>query len=317
MILNVHGVGGGYLAPLTNDLPSKQVIARGESVWTARDLRCREEWNVSLSDFAISAGDLRLGNAVRGVLPELSGVARHVDQILNEGVGVVRVSGFDARGTGGGLDAYLALCRAVGTPRVSDDSLEYGHVTPAAGEGPVADYKSAATSSAAVALHTEHARAISAPRVVAFLCVSTATHGGDTVLVSGGDAHNRALECCPTAVARLYRPVPMARHPSVAAESVYDDAPVFSAHAGQLSVRYPRYWIERALPQADSAHTGLAVALADWNSVIDDEEAWARVSLETGDAIFVRNDRVLHGRTSFSAGKGTIRQRHLVRVLLD
>jgi hypothetical protein len=154
--------------------------------------------------------------------------------------------------------------------------------------------------------------------MLSLLCYRSAGEGGKSLLASGVRAHDVLAAEAPALAQRLYEEAPIARHPAFDPDPAhYDVDSVFSLVDDQLRVRYPRYWMRRALDAGvGPVDDHLRAAYDHLDDVLARPESSAEISLEPGDALFINNIKVLHGRTAFrDAGDGA--SRTMLRALID
>lgn len=207
------------------------------------------------------------------------------------------------------LARFHSICARLGAVRSTPSrSISAEHDR----SGSVSDYVSGSTSTSALRSHTEHGRSLIAPSIVALYCESPAVAGGQTFVVSGASAFIEMRRRSPEALYELMQPVAADIHPaSQTTQDTQTLAPVFVVSADDsLSVRYPRYWIERA---SESHSDLLKAAIEMLDEVLMLDALQFEVALGPGDSLFVSNSRVLHGRRGFRSD----RQRRLHRSLID
>jgi hypothetical protein len=126
------------------------------------------------------------------------------------------------------------------------------------------------------------------------------------------------LEEHPSLVQRLYNLAPIARHPQADADGKHFDIDrVFAPGPDGFRVRYPRYWLRRALDDgAAFADDELSSAFDALDALLQRPDLCLELRLEEGDVLFVNNTRVLHGRRAFTDPPDA-RGRLLLRALID
>jgi hypothetical protein len=155
--------------------------------------------------------------------------------------------------------------------------------------------------------------------VVGLLCLREAKRGGDSLLVSALTIFNELRSARPDLLARLLLPMPHDRRGEVpAGMKPYFEIPVFSFHAGQLTVFYQRQYFDSAQRFEDARRlTAEDVAALDlFDTIANDERLDLKMRLEPGDMQFVHNHTMLHDRTGFEDWPEPERKRHLLRLWL-
>ena len=155
--------------------------------------------------------------------------------------------------------------------------------------------------------------------IVGLLCLREARRGGDSLLVSALTVFNELRERAPQRLARLLRPMAHDRRGEVpAGQQPWFPMPVFSWHAGALTVFYQRQYFDSAQRFADAPRlTDDDVAALDaFDALANDERLVLRMRLAPGDMQFVHNHVLLHDRTGFEDWPEPERRRHLLRLWL-
>lgn len=132
--------------------------------------------------------------------------------------------------------------------------------------------------------------------VVGLLCLRRAQSGGLSSLVSVAAIYNRILAHNPHFLGLYYK----LWYFSHLCEPLPSLSPIFSHHAGKLSCRYLRQYIElgheiRQLPLSKVE----VEALDLFDSIMHDPTMRIDMMLEPGDIQFANNYAVLHSRTAF------------------
>lgn len=147
--------------------------------------------------------------------------------------------------------------------------------------------------------------------VFGLMCVRQAKSGGLTSLVSSGAVYNQLLEEYPEYLGVFYRPMYYA-HLGMDSSN---KAPVFSYHAGKLSCRYLRQYIELGAELQDRPLSRVEVEAMDvLDNILHDEDIRLDMMLEPGDLLLANNYSVMHSRTSFEDFEEVDKRRKLVRL---
>ncbi len=149
--------------------------------------------------------------------------------------------------------------------------------------------------------------------VFGLMCVRPALAGGLTSLVSSGAVYNEILTHHPEYLGLFYRPMYYAH----LGQDSSNKAPVFSYHAGKLSCRYLRQYIELGAELQKRPLSRVEVEALDvFDSIIHDEQIRLDMMLAPGDMLFANNYAVMHSRTAFEDYVELEKRRKLVRLWL-
>ena len=156
--------------------------------------------------------------------------------------------------------------------------------------------------------------------VVGLLCLKVSKSGGESLLVSGESIYKQIREQRPDLLEYLFAPIATDKRGEVEpGTKPYFTIPVFSWHAGKLSVIYQRQYIDSAQQFADalrltSAHVE---ALDLFDQLANDERLNFSMQLQPGDMQFVHNHSMLHDRGGFVDWPEAEKRRHLLRLWLS
>ncbi len=138
--------------------------------------------------------------------------------------------------------------------------------------------------------------------IVTLLCLKTAKRGGLSSIVSSMAIYNRMAAERPDLLQRLLVPFAMDRRGEVPpGAKPYTELPVFSAHAGLLSVLYSRRYIDSA-QRFDAVRrlTAEDVAALDYFDMLaNDSELRLDMEFRPGDVQLIHNHTILHDRTAY------------------
>ena len=156
--------------------------------------------------------------------------------------------------------------------------------------------------------------------VVGLMCINAAREGGASLLVSAESIYNRMRSLRPDLLQLLFQPIATDRRGEVpAGAKPFMEIPVFSWHAGFLTVFYQRQYIDSA-QRFDEARTltpAHVEALDLFDELANDPELSFEMQLEPGDMQFVYNHAQLHDRTAFVDWSDPDLRRHLLRLWLS
>ncbi|MBT6276526.1 MAG: TauD/TfdA family dioxygenase [Chromatiales bacterium] len=149
--------------------------------------------------------------------------------------------------------------------------------------------------------------------VVGLLCLRKARSGGVSSLVSVAALYNRMVEVCPHYLGLFYRPMYYAH----LGEELPTLTPLFSYHAGKLSCRYLRQYIELAHDVMGTSLSKVENEAFDFfDAIAADPELRLDMLLEPGDIQFANNYMILHSRTAFDDHEEQSRRRKMLRLWL-
>jgi hypothetical protein len=301
----------------------------GPSVWFADDMRGREaEWSYCLSPAEVAELESALcGVRARGLeiaaisrddfpLPTLGPMLdRLCDDVLT-GRGFVLLRGVpvEDRPIVESATIYWGIGTYFGSARSQNAKGHLlGHVYDLGG--------SSATDPTIRSYATSERQNFHIDRcdVVALLCLRRAKSGGLSAIASSMAVHNVMLERRPDLLERLYQPMPVDRRGEVPeGKAPFYEAPVFNAHADDVSVLYSRLHIgssqrfaeARRLEQEDIEALDMLAALAA------DDALRLDMTFMPGDIQFLHNHTILHARTGYEDWPEAERKRHLLRLWL-
>jgi hypothetical protein len=152
--------------------------------------------------------------------------------------------------------------------------------------------------------------------VVGLLCLNEAREGGDSLLVSAVSMYNAMRRERPDLLALLFEEIGTDRRGEVPpGEKPFFTIPVYSWHAGSLTVIYQRQYIDSAhAPRLTPAHIE---ALDMFDALANDARLNFSMRLAPGDMQFVYNHSLLHDRTAFIDWPEPERRRHMLRLWLS
>ena len=156
--------------------------------------------------------------------------------------------------------------------------------------------------------------------VVGLLCVNEAREGGDSLLVSAVTIYNVFRRERPDLLPCLFEDIATDRRGEVPpGQKPFFSIPVFSWHAGFLTVMYQRQYIDSAqrfseAPRLTARHVE---ALDHFDALANDPRLHLSMRLVPGDMQFVYNHSLLHDRTSFVDWPEQDRRRHMLRLWLS
>jgi hypothetical protein len=155
--------------------------------------------------------------------------------------------------------------------------------------------------------------------IVSLLCLKTAKSGGLSALVSAVSIYNEFRRLRPDLVPILFAPIETDRRGEVPpGVKPYFRIPVYSWHAGLLSVIYQRQYIEsaRRFPDVAPLTPQQTEALDLFDTLANDPRLVLHMEFRPGDIQLVHNHTLLHDRSAFEDWPEPERKRHLLRLWL-
>ncbi len=249
-------------------------------------------------------------------LPRLRALTGRVREELGSGRGVARVVGLDPS-LPDSLLRLVHLAVACGLGRVLET---YGRLYDVVDRG--ADHRServpVSMTRETTGLHTDSSARSVEPDHVGLLCLWPAASGGASRVASALHVHEHLRREAPDALRRLYRDF-LRDLVTPGAERTRENLlanrfPVFRHDAERgLTLRYMRYWIERAHGDLDVPLEAEEVAAFDrLDALLGAPEHAHAFRLERGELLWIDNRTVAHDRTAYEPDP--VRGRALVRT---
>ena len=149
--------------------------------------------------------------------------------------------------------------------------------------------------------------------VVGLLCVRKAKHGGVSSLVSVARIYNEILDKHPEYLGLYYRMFYF-EHLCEPQPSL---SPIFSYHAGKLSCRYLRQYLELGCEIKGVPLSRVEIEALDYfDQVMHAPDIRVDMLMEPGDLQFANNYAVLHSRTEFDDHDEVALRRRMLRLWL-
>lgn len=155
--------------------------------------------------------------------------------------------------------------------------------------------------------------------VVGLLCLHPAKSGGLSSLVSSVTIFNELRRRRPELATVLFEPIETDRRGEAAPDQKpYFRIPIFTWHAGLLTVLYHRAYVEsaRRFPDVPPLTPLQTEALDAIDSLANDPALHFFMEFRAGDVQLVHNHTMLHDRTAFEDWPEPERRRHLLRLWL-
>lgn len=258
--------------------------------WLAADLARGQHWWFEASP--------DLAGADRNRLRHWSGP---LIQELRRGTGVALVKGLADLSETQLRSLYLAIGECIGEVETTYGSLY--DVTDSGASHLDAPIPVSQTR-AATTVHTDSSRLETHPRWVGLACIRQAPRGGGSRIVSAVAVHEHLAIHHPAQLLRLRR----CFHRDVVTPNSRNDLslveancfPVFSMASDGPSLRYMRYWIEKAHERLNKPlHREDLEAFDVLDQTLNAPLFRHDLKLEPGDILFIDNHKIAHDRDSY------------------
>lgn len=166
----------------------------------------------------------------------------------------------------------------------------------------------------AIPMHTD------AGAILGMYCFEAADIGGETILASSKIVHDEIKSKRPDLLEVLYQPFYTDRRGNEPDGALpYDHSPIFAEYEGEIMCQYHQPFYADAhikCPDLPAMSLKQREALEYFDKVSLDPNIAYKTKLPEGSIIFINNEKILHGRTSFDYPKSKS-VRHLMRVWLE
>ena len=293
----------------------------GPVAWRGADLAARHDWQHELTATELQVLEDALGglrdkglafphfNKADFPLAPLAGLLEKISTELEQGRGFIVLRGFPVkRFSEAAINSlYFGLGLNLGVPVSQNRNGDLIGKVANVGD-PEGEQTRVYETNAHLPFHSDPSD------VVGLLCLRKARKGGLSSLTSSASLYNRMLESCPEHIGLFYRPMPYAHlgedHPTM--------TPLFSYHAGKLSCRYLRQYIELGHTVTGTPLSAVETQAFDrFDEIARDDELRLDMMLEPGDLQFANNYVILHSRTAFDDREGESERRKMLRLWLQ
>lgn len=259
--------------------------------WRAAELADRRQWRFPAGPALLALDPGELQNWIRPVIEEL----RH-------GSGAALIQGLAAVPEAELRQLYLAIGRCIG-----EVDTTYGELYDVIDTGASHLDKPIPVSqtNAATSIHTDSSRLETHPRWVGLACIRQASVGGGSHLVSAVAVHEHLAAHHPEVLARLYRPfhrdvVTPGSEANALALIQTNAFPVYAVADDGPTLRYMRYWIEKAHERLGKPLDPQDLAAFDrLDQTLNDPAFRHDFNLAPGDLLFIDNHKLAHDRAAF------------------
>ena len=164
--------------------------------------------------------------------------------------------------------------------------------------------------------HTDSPQWKKVPDFIGMCCINPAKKGGESKFVSAYSIHNEMLKEHKHFLEMLYEQFHFDKrgeYKSGESPTVFE--PIFTYNDNQLKLRYLRDYINdghkiQNIPLSKEQNE----ALDCLDKIIHDENLAVSYELKQYDMVFLNNDRVMHGRTSFEDFEDVEKKRLMIRT---
>ncbi len=296
--------------------------------WRADDVADASAWTLVLDpdqvgelDAALAVAraahdevlDVRLGDFP---LPTLGPILRGIERELIDGRGFARISGIPVERVGHD-DAswmYWGIGLHLGVPWPQNVK---GHLLgDVRDQGKSPDDPTARGNELGGVGQTFHS---DGSDLVGLLCLQTGVSGGESMISNALAAHNELVRTRPDLAAVLYEPLPYDfRGEQAEGGRGFYFVPAFTRHGDRLFVRYIRPYIQASQRHDDAPRlTDQQLEAMDaYDAFVKNPDFHVEMTFAPGDAQFINNYHVLHGRRSYVDDPESGRVRFLKRLWL-
>ncbi|MCO6044829.1 TauD/TfdA family dioxygenase [Aeoliella sp. ICT_H6.2] len=298
-----------------------------DAAWKGDELLDRPEWDYrftseEIDELLTAARQMQIREDTTEVVPDRIGLPRlaprleQIQELLEQGAGAVRITGFPGEDVS--LDcarcAFWAVSRHIGTP--VSQSANGEKIFSVRDAGFASDDKRARgpNTRKPLSFHTDRCD------VIGFHCYRQAQSGGENQLVSSVAIYNHLLNQRPDLVEVLMQPYWYQRHNVDTGNAMaFCEQPIFSIHEGYFAASLMRVLIDRAYASGETPEmTPLQrEALDTIQQVAESPEFHCTFRQEPGEMLFLNNFVTLHRRTAFTDYSEPDRKRHLLRIWLS
>ncbi|WP_392538868.1 TauD/TfdA family dioxygenase [Legionella sp. 227] len=166
----------------------------------------------------------------------------------------------------------------------------------------------------ALPMHTD------AGAILGMYCLASADVGGHTILASSRTVHDEIQKIRPDLLEVLYQPVYADRRGNEpAGELPYDLSPVFAMYEDELRCQYHQPFYndaQKKFPELPRFTSQQIEAMALFDQISLREDIAFETKVKPGSIIFINNEEILHGRTTFDHPENQT-VRHLLRIWLN
>lgn len=305
-----------------------------QSRWNRVSLLGNNNWRITLSptmlkefpkwSAKLAATGITWPNYQAGQLdwPDLTALAQQVRAELVHGTGVALLQGLQLEGL---EDDQARLFLLMLCTQFGDTVDNYGRLYDVYDQGESYKDKAIPVSQTreSTTFHTDSAALHTILDVIGLLCLRRAKAGGESLVVSATDVHERMRSERSDLLAKLYeeyiRDIVTPGTEKNLERLLANRFPVFSygRFAKGLSFRYMRYWIEKGHARAGRLLSPESLAALDYlDGLLSDPQQVVNFQMNPGDILLLNNHTIAHNRTAYEDFEESTKRRLLVRIWL-
>ena len=298
----------------------QEIISKKELVWNKHTDNTVEKFSVKISDNVMNElkNNRDIINNSEETFPILQQeILDFKKKILIEGIGFFVIDGecfsdFSREET---TEIYGKICKALGTLYVQNIKNEKFVAIKDEGRSMLSGGRYHQTKEGG-SFHTDSPQWEKVPNFIGMCCINPAKKGGESKFVSAYSIHNEMLKEHKHFLEMLYTQFHFDKRGEYkSGESPTVLEPIFTYNDNQLKLRYLRDYINdghkiQNIPLSKEQNE----ALDCLDKIIHDENLAVSYELKQYDMVFLNNDRVMHGRTSFEDFENVEKKRLMIRT---
>ena len=298
----------------------QEIISKKDLVWNKYTDNIVENFSVKISDNVMNElkNNRDIINNSEETFPILQQeILDFKKKILIEGIGFFVIDGecfsdFSREET---TEIYSKICKTLGTLYVQNIKNEKFVAIKDEGRSMMLGGRYHQTKEGG-SFHTDSPQWKKVPVFIGMCCINPAKKGGESKFVSAYSIHNEMLKEHKHFLEMLYEQFHFDKrgeYKSGESPTVFE--PIFTYNDNQLKLRYLRDYINdghkiQNIPLSKEQNE----ALDCLDKIIHDENLAVSYELKQYDMVFLNNDRVMHGRTSFEDFEDVEKKRLMIRT---
>ena len=298
----------------------QEIISKKDLVWNKYTDNIVENFSVKISDNVMNElkNNRDIINNSEEIFPILQQeILDFKKKILIEGIGFFVIDGeyfsdFSREET---TEIYCKICKALGTLYVQNIKNEKFVAIKDEGRSMMSGGRYHQTKEGG-SFHTDSPQWKKVPDFIGMCCINPAKKGGESKFVSAYSIHNEMLKEHKHFLEMLYEQFHFDKrgeYKSGESPTVFE--PIFTYNNNQLKLRYLRNYINdghkiQNIPLSKEQNESLDCL----DKIIHDENLAVSYELKQYDMVFLNNDRVMHGRTSFEDFEDVEKKRLMIRT---
>ena len=298
----------------------QEIISKKDLVWNKYTDNIVKNFSVKISDNVMNElkNNRDIINNSEETFPILQQeILDFKKKILIEGIGFFVIDGecfsdFSREET---TEIYSKICKALGTLYVQNIKNEKFVAIKDEGRSMMSGGRYHQTKEGG-SFHTDSPQWKKVPDFIGMCCINPAKKGGESKFVSAYSIHNEMLKEHKHFLEMLYEQFHFDKrgeYKSGESPTVFE--PIFTYNNNQLKLRYLRNYINdghkiQNIPLSKEQNESLDCL----DKIIHDENLAVSYELKQYDMVFLNNDRVMHGRTSFEDFEDVEKKRLMIRT---